>query len=164
MVALANRLPPTAAWPSVDRCALTPIPVHAGEAGALCVLESFEAVAFAVRRVFAITGVPAAASRGAHANAITQEFIVCLAGAVTVVVEDARESWSARLDGPHAGLYVPAMCWVELRDFAPGTSLVVLADTPWAEAEGAYYRDHDSWRRAIDQGRFPMPTDAIVEL
>jgi hypothetical protein len=164
MVALANRLPPIAAWPSVDRCALTPIPVHAGEAGALSVLESFEAVPFAVRRVFTITGVPAGASRGAHANAITQEFIVCLAGAVTVVAEDGGQSWSVRLDGPHAGLYLPAMCWVELRDFAPGTSLVVLADTPWSEAEGAYYRDHAAWRRAIEQARHPMPTDAIVEL
>lgn len=153
---------PAPSWPRIERRALTPIPVHAGEAGALAVLESFDAVPFSVRRVFTITGVPEGGARGGHANAITQEFVVCLSGGVTVVARDALHQWEARLTSPEEGLYLPPMCWVELRDFAADTVLLVLADTRWADARGAYYRDLESWQGAIE--RTPTTTDDIVEL
>lgn len=147
-----------AEWPSVERCALVSLPSHGGAAGRLTVLETHDAVPFTIRRAFSIADVPAGATRGGHANAITQELVVCLAGGVTVRARDARAEWSARLTDASVGAYLPPMCWVDLLDFAPGTVLLVLADTSWREAELAYYRDHAQWQRAIES------THAITEL
>jgi hypothetical protein len=114
------------------------------------VLESFDAVPFAVRRVFTIVGVPAGAARGGHANSVTQELIVCLAGEVTIRALDGSAEWQARLTSTGPAAYIPPMLWIDLLDFAPGTILVVLTDTAWSEAEAAYYRDESDWRRALD--------------
>jgi dTDP-4-dehydrorhamnose 3,5-epimerase-like enzyme len=133
------------ARPTVSDCRVMPLPHHADARGSLTVLERSTELPFEVRRTFIIAGVPPGAVRGQHANLVTTELLVCAAGAVTVRVEDGRSTRSIPLSPTGGAVLVPPSLWIELYDFAPGTALVVLADTDYRVARDAYIRDRARW-------------------
>jgi dTDP-4-dehydrorhamnose 3,5-epimerase-like enzyme len=133
------------ALPTVSDCRVLPIPQHADARGCLTVLDRTSEMPFDVRRTFIIAGVPPGAMRGQHANQVTTELIVCAAGALTVRVDDGQSSRSIPLSPSGGAVLVPPSLWVELRDFAPGTVVVVLADTDYRVARDAYIRDRARW-------------------
>ncbi len=130
---------------TVSDCRVLPIAQHADPRGCLTVLERGTALPFEVRRTFIIAGVPPGATRGQHANLVTTELVVCAAGALTVRVDDGRSSRSIPLSPTSGAVLVPPALWVELRDFAPGTVVLVLADTDYRVARDAYIRDRARW-------------------
>lgn len=136
------------AYAAVGDCRLITLPQHADTRGNLTVLERVSELPFDVRRAFVITNVPSGGSRGQHANMLTSELIVCASGALTVRVEDEHSSRSVPLSAASGALLVPATLWVELRDFAPGTVLVVFADTDYRDARQHYVRDRARWLEA----------------
>lgn len=133
---------------AVGDCRLITLAQHADTRGNLTVLERVSELPFDVRRAFVITNVPSGGSRGQHANMLTSELIVCASGALTVRVEDEHSSRSVPLSAASGALLVPATLWVELRDFAPGTVLVVFADTDYRDARQHYVRDRARWLEA----------------
>lgn len=133
---------------TVGDCRLITLPQHADTRGNLTVLERVSELPFDVRRAFVITNVPSGGSRGQHANMLTSELIVCAAGALTVRVEDEHSSRSVPLSAASGALLVPATLWVELRDFAPGTVILVFADTDYRDARHHYVRDRARWLEA----------------
>jgi len=141
----ARPFEPHADLPTVSDCRVLPMAQHADARGCLTVLERATDLPFDVRRTFIIAGVSAGAMRGQHANLVTTELIVCAAGALTVRVEDGRSSRSIPLSPIGGAVLVPPSLWVELRDFAPGTVVVVLADTDYRVARDAYIRDRARW-------------------
>ncbi|HNV76666.1 MAG: FdtA/QdtA family cupin domain-containing protein [Gemmatimonadetes bacterium] len=133
---------------SVGDCRLIGLPQHSDACGSLTVLERVSELPFDVRRALVITNVPTGGSRGHHANMLTSELIVCVAGALTIRVEDGRSSRSIPISSITGAVLVPATLWVELRDFALGTVVLVLADTDSRDARHAYIREHASWLEA----------------
>lgn len=131
--------------PAVRDCRIIPLPRHDDESGSLTVLECVSELPFDVRRAIVITNVPSRGSRGHHANMFASELIVCAAGAVTVRVEDGTSARSIPLSSQAGAVLVPPTLWVELRDFAPETVVVVFADTNHRDAKGAYVRDRGRW-------------------
>jgi hypothetical protein len=73
--------------------------------------------------------------------------IVAVMGSITVELDDGRERQTVDLRQPDIGLYVPAMLWSELVDFASGSIAVVLASIVFEEAE--YVRDHAEYLRLV---------------
>jgi hypothetical protein len=140
----------TATLADIAGCGLVTLARHVNGVGCLTVLEAFDVVPFPIKRVFTIAGVPTGASRGGHANAITRELVVCLNGAVTVGLSDGQHEWRTRLEPTGSGVLIAPMVWVDLLDFASDTILLVLADTTWSDAGGAYFRDERAWRRALE--------------
>jgi hypothetical protein len=126
---------------------------HDDSAGSLTVLERVAEIPFDVRRAIVISNVPAGGSRGHHANMGTSELVVCAAGALTVRVDDGVSSRSIPLSSQAGGVLVPPSLWVELRDFAPSTVVLVLADTDSRDARGAAIRDRTRWLESREVSR-----------
>ncbi len=133
------------ARPRVDDCRLIDIGHHADARGSLTVLERIAELPFDVRRAFVISDVPPGGIRGEHANTLTSELIVCVAGSLSLTVQDEHAVRTLLLSAQAQAVLVPPTLWVELRDFAPGTVVLVLADTEYDEARHGYIREHARW-------------------
>lgn len=102
--------------------------------------EGENALPFPIAKVLYMTDIRPDDVRGRHAHFRTQEVAVCLEGACSFDLDDGRgRRESLRLDRPDTALLLPPRVWRVYRDFAPGTKLLVIADTPYDEAD--YIRD-----------------------
>lgn len=136
------------ALPAVSDCRIIALPHHDDDRGTLTVLERVAELPFDVRRAFVITNVPAGGSRGHHANMMTSELVVCASGAVTVRIEDGTSARSIPLSSQTGAVLVPPGLWMELRDFVPGTVVLVFADTDYRDVRHATLRDRRAWLQA----------------
>jgi len=101
-------------------------------------------IPFKIKRVFWTYGTPKDVLRGQHANKATEEVLVALTGSITVETDTGRSTETFLLNSPTEGLYIPAMCWTNLR-FEEGTMAVCLASTDFDEAD--YVRDYAVFKR-----------------
>jgi hypothetical protein len=121
--------------------------------------DEVNALPFPIAKVLYTSDVRPGDVRGRHAHYRTQEIAVCLEGACTFDLEDGRgRTASVRLTTTEArdpeakpvppesprdtqpALLLYPFVWRTLRDFEPGTRLLVIADTPYDEAD--YIRDY----------------------
>ena len=111
--------------------------------GALIALEGGANLPFAIERVYYLYDTPADAQRGAHAHRALHQWVVCVAGACTILVDDGERRQQVRLDRPDLALHIGPGIWREMRDFGEGTVLMVLASQRYDE--GDYIRDYDAF-------------------
>jgi dTDP-4-dehydrorhamnose 3,5-epimerase len=117
----------------------------------LIALEAATGVPFAIERVYYIYATQPGVIRGLHAHRRLTQWAVCVAGACTMQLDDGRERADVRLDRPDVAVEIGPMVWHEMRDFEPGTVLMVLADAGYDEAD--YIRDHAEFERLVaEQG------------
>ena len=100
--------------------------IHADARGDLVALEHCENLPFEPKRVFFIKVNDQGKARGGHANSC-DEFIVALSGSVLVEVDNGFERGRVRLNTCDRGLWVRAGILIHLREFQPGTILLVCA-------------------------------------
>jgi hypothetical protein len=105
------------------------------ERGALTAIEAEKHVPFATRRVFYLHGVDSRATRGGHANAVSEQVLTALSGALTVELSDGLTTRTFVLDDPTRGVYMPPLHWIRMSGFRPGTVCLVLASTRFDPAE-----------------------------
>ncbi len=125
-------------------CCLIEIPTVSDERGSLTFAEGEGCIPFAVRRVFWIGDVPEGAQRGGHAHWTCAEVVVAVKGAFTMLLDDGNVRSEVRMDRANVGVLVPAGVWCELRDFAPGTLLVVMASEAY-DPQG-YVHDYEAYK------------------
>lgn len=106
--------------------------------GILAVSQCGQDVPFTVDRLFTVSA-PEGAVRGHHAHRQLQQFLICVHGAIEVVVDDGVRRQVYRLDHPSQALYLPAGIWGEQTYLEQGSVLAVLCDAPYDEAD--YLRD-----------------------
>lgn len=124
------------------------LPNFANALGTLCVAEFSEHVGFWPRRFYFMTDVPPGSVRGVHAHKRLRQCLFCLKGAVTVDLERRGRRYSFRLGRPTDALLIPPGCWRELRDFAAGTVVGVLASTEYDPSDYIYeYDEFLAWDR-----------------
>lgn len=111
--------------------------------GNLTAAEVGRELPFAPQRYFLVMDVPSHETRGAHAHRRCEQFLVCVAGACSVVVDDGRERLEVRLDDPCLGLYVPPRVWAIQYGYTRDAVLMVLASHPYDADD--YIRDYDSY-------------------
>ncbi len=133
--------------PSLDDARLIELPRIQSESGFITPVQAHVEIPFDLARVFFLYDIPAGANRGGHAHRRLEQVIVAAMGAITVELDDGSGRRTVELRQPNVGLYVPAMLWSELVDFASGSIAVVLASLPYEEEE--YVRDHDEYRRLV---------------
>ena len=125
------------------------MPVVRDARGNLIALEGGDELPFAIARAYFLFDTSPGAERGFHAHRELEQLAFCVAGACTVVIDDASERRSVRLDAPHKALYIGPGLWREMRDFSAGAVLMVLASHPYDEAD--YIRDYDEFVAARRQ-------------
>ena len=125
------------------RPALVDMPMKPDGRGVLTFGQVGDHLPFVPRRYYAIMEVPDGKVRGEHAHRRQHGFMVCLAGALTVTLDDGESKQSWRLDGPEKGLYIPPMHWDTLSDFTPGAVVLCLSSGEFDE--GDYIRNYDEF-------------------
>ncbi|MCJ2011956.1 sugar 3,4-ketoisomerase [Methylobacterium sp. J-076] len=126
---------------------LLPQVVHRDIRGNLVSFEEFGNAPFFPKRVFVITVDRPGPDRGGHANSC-DELISVISGAVTVEVDNGRDCRSVRLEGYDEALWIRAGVMIGLRDFAPGTALLVCASERYEDTRH-YDRPRMTMTRAL---------------
>lgn len=106
--------------------------------GQLGVIE-FSNIQFVPRRLFWISSVPSNSIRGSHAHIECLQLVIVQAGAVEYRTIDAVGTENSGILQTGDQLFVPAMTWLELKNFAEGAVVAVLASHPYDEND--YIRD-----------------------
>ncbi len=104
-------------------------------------------IPFKPRRFFSIMHVPSKDVRGAHAHHLCEQFLVCQAGSVAVLIDDGYVREEVVLDCPELGLYLPPMVWSVQYKYTPDALLLVLASRPYEQED--YIRNYDEFRELI---------------
>lgn len=116
---------------------------HGDDRGMLVSLEQERNVPFDIRRVYYIFATQPDVHRGRHAHRHLRQLAVALRGAVTIRVDDGRDSAEFVLDDPSEGLLLGDMMWRELYDFSDDCVLMVLADRLYDPDD--YIVDYDAF-------------------
>jgi len=106
--------------------------------GSITVGEFERSIPFAARRYFMVFGVPSVETRGEHAHRKCSQFLVCVHGQVSVVVDDGKQRQEFLLDRPDIGLLLPPMVWGTQYKYSSDALLLVFA---------SHYYDPDDYIR-----------------
>jgi UDP-2-acetamido-3-amino-2,3-dideoxy-glucuronate N-acetyltransferase len=120
---------------------LIELPYFADFRGSLSFAEFPGLLPFLPKRYFLTYNVPSQEVRGEHAHRECHQFLVCVAGNCSVIVDDGHNRVETVLDRPTLGIYIPPMVWsVEYRHSLQ-TVLMVLASDAYNPED--YIRDYD---------------------
>ncbi len=111
--------------------------------GKLAAGEFGDQIPFVPKRYFMVFDVPGKDVRGEHAHRRCQQFLVCIRGSVTVVVDDGTTAEEVQLREPDNGLFVPALTWAVQFKYSADAVLLVFASEHYDAAD--YIRDYDEF-------------------
>src|SRR6185503_6966481 len=115
-------------------------PLMRDERGSLSFAQIGDQLPFTPVRYFLLFDVPDGAARGAHAHISLQQYVVCVHGRCTVVLDDGEQKGQFELSTPTSGLYVPPMTWVTVLPESSDTVVLALASDVYDA--GDYVRDY----------------------
>lgn len=122
--------------------------VNRDERGTLVVGEVPLSLPFVAARFFYVAGVPQSSRRGLHAHKMCHQFLVCVSGSLTAVVDDGSSSREFRLTQGDYGLYMPPLTWGGQFDFTADAVLLVLASHPYDQND--YIHSYDEFLSVRD--------------
>lgn len=79
--------------------------------GELTVGEFEKDIPFVPKRFFTVYGVPSRETRGEHAHKVCDQFLVCVKGSCSILLDDGKNRAEVLLDRPGIGVYMPARIW-----------------------------------------------------
>ncbi len=121
--------------------------IGSNDIGQLAVAEG-ESLPFAVKRAYWTFGVPSNKIRGHHAHYDLQQLIVAVHGSLEMTVETPdRVRHVFLLDRPDQALYIPRMCWREIK-FSADAVLLCLASQEYAESD--YIRSYYDFVKLVE--------------
>jgi acetyltransferase-like isoleucine patch superfamily enzyme/dTDP-4-dehydrorhamnose 3,5-epimerase-like enzyme len=132
---------------SVKGVTLHRLPLVEDLRGRLTAGEFVDQIPFAPLRYFLVFDVPGKEVRGEHAHRRCHQFLVCLRGSVSVVVDDGMTSEELELNEPNLGLHVPPMVWAIQYRYTADALLLVFASDHYDAAD--YIRDYAEFRAAL---------------
>jgi len=131
---------------------LVDLPVVEDLRGRLTFAEIGQRLPFAPKRFFLVYDVPTREVRGEHAHRELEQFLVCIRGGVSVVVDDGSgRRAQIRLDSPSRGLHVPAGVWSVQYQYSEDAVLLVFASDVYDA--GDYIRDYDEFLKYVQTAR-----------
>lgn len=95
--------------------------------GDLSVGEFVKDIPFTPKRYFLVYNVPSEKTRGEHAHYKCHQFLICVSGQCTVVVDDGKKRAEVLLDTPGKGIYIPALIWGIQYKYSNDAVLLVFA-------------------------------------
>jgi len=132
---------------SVPSVRLISLPQYADMRGQLTVAEFAEHLPFTPQRCFFVNRVPSRDVRGEHAHRRCAQFLLCVNGSLSVVVDDGHGRDEHRLDSPNRGLYLPPMVWGTQYRYSEDAVLMVLASLPYDADD--YLRTYSEFLAAV---------------
>jgi WxcM-like, C-terminal len=117
---------------------LLPLPRIFDDRGNLSFIEAQRHIPFKIARAYWIYDVPGGEKRGGRAFRTGEEFLIALSGSFDVEVDNGTETTRFPLNRSYMGVYIPAMHWRTIDNFSTNSLCLVLASTPYEEADYIY--------------------------
>lgn len=117
--------------------------------GNLSAVEFEKEFPFHPKRYFVVYDVPSKKIRGEHAHKICQQFLVCVKGSCSLVVDDGEKRFEYHLNAPDKGLYIPPMIWSIQYKYSSDAVLLVFASHEYDADD--YVRKHDEWLNELSK-------------
>lgn len=111
--------------------------------GDLAALEWEKELPFNPKRIFFVYNVPNSSVRGEHAHKICHQFLLCVHGSISVVVDDGNNREEYLLNQPHIGIHIPPEVWGIQYKYSSDAVLLVLASHEYDSDD--YIRDYDKY-------------------
>ena len=127
----------------VGGCAICELPLIFDLRGNLSVAEYQKNVPFKAERFFWVFGVPSGEVRGEHAHRVCQQYLICVKGSLSVILDDSIKRREVLLDKPNLGLYIPAGVWGVQYKYSQDAVLFVIASDMYDSAD--YIRNYDDF-------------------
>lgn len=115
--------------------------------GSLSVGEFERTIPFKAQRYFLVFDVPSSETRGEHAHRLCHQFIICIKGSCSVVVDDGEQSAEFLLNRPNFGVYLPPMTWGIQYKYSSDAVLLVFASEYYDSDD--YIRDYNEFLAVI---------------
>ncbi|WP_131782838.1 WxcM-like domain-containing protein [Legionella gresilensis] len=110
--------------------------------GDLTVGEFLKVIPFIPKRYFVVFNVPSEKTRGEHAHYNCHQFLVCIKGSCSVVVDDGKARSEVTLESPDIGLYLPPLTWgIQYKYSSDSVLLVFTSDYYDADDYIRNYKD-----------------------
>jgi UDP-2-acetamido-3-amino-2,3-dideoxy-glucuronate N-acetyltransferase len=133
----------------VEGVRLIEMPIVEDLRGMLSFGEIGDHLPFAPKRYFLVYAVPTKEVRGEHAHRRLDQFLLCVQGSLSVVVDDGTRRGEVTLDRPELGLLIPAGVWGIQYRYTRDAVLLVLASDVYDGAD--YIRSYDEFERYVEE-------------
>jgi UDP-2-acetamido-3-amino-2,3-dideoxy-glucuronate N-acetyltransferase len=128
---------------------LIDLPLVEDMRGNLSVAEIEKGLPFIPKRCFWVFDVPDKRVRGEHAHRVQFQFIVCLRGSLSIMVDDGFGRAEFLLDRPNRGILIPPKVWSVQYKYSANAVEIVFASDIYDSAE--YIRDYDEFLHLMEQ-------------
>lgn len=103
--------------------------------GSLTVGNFLKEIPFRPLRYFLVFNVPENELRGEHAHKECHQFLICVKGSISVVLDDGREKNEFILDSENKGVYIPPKTWGKQYNYSKDAVLLVFASHYYDEKD-----------------------------
>jgi UDP-2-acetamido-3-amino-2,3-dideoxy-glucuronate N-acetyltransferase len=134
----------------IGGCRLYELPLIPDMRGSLSVAEYQNHIPFIPKRFFWVFDVPSREVRGEHAHKELHQYMICIKGAVSVVLDDSKARCEVVLDKPNIGLHVPPKVWGIQYKYSSDAILLVLASDVYSSKD--YIRDYAEFLNYMKNG------------
>lgn len=134
----------------VGDCVLYQLPLVHDMRGDLSVVEYEKHIPFVPQRCFWVFDVPSTEIRGEHAHKTLHEYLICIRGSLSVVVDDGVVRKELVLDKPNVGLYLPPKVWRVHYKYSQDAVLLAFASAPYDP--GDYLRNYAEFKCYLERG------------
>jgi len=128
---------------TIDDAILIELPRFMDPRGNLSFVEQNNNIPFEIQRTYWIYDVPGGEDRGGHAYKSTDEFIIAIAGAFDVTVDDGKQKKTFTLNRSYYGLYIPKGLWRTMDNFSSASLALEFANTKYDRKD--YVEDYNEY-------------------
>lgn len=128
---------------NVGECFIQNMPAFSDIRGDLVVGEVEKQIPFTPKRWFMVHNVPSKEVRGEHAHRECSQFLVCVSGSVSCVVDDGKNKVEVLLDTPSKGLLISPKVWGIQYKYSKDAVLCVFASHSYDSDD--YIRSYDEF-------------------
>ena len=123
------------------------LPIVSDLRGSLTFAEYEESLPFVPKRYFLVFNVPSRDIRGEHAHRECHQFLICVKGSCSVVVDDGQNRAEVLLNRPNLGIHIPPLVWATEYKYSEDAVLLVLASDVYKAED--YIRDYDLFLKEV---------------
>jgi UDP-2-acetamido-3-amino-2,3-dideoxy-glucuronate N-acetyltransferase len=145
----SNKIPEAQPDLTVSEARIIDLPLVVDLRGCLTFAEYDKHLPFSPKRYFIIYDVPTIEVRGEHAHIEQHQFLICLRGSCSVVIDDGRNRDEVLLNRSNLGLYIPPMIWATQYKYSSDAILMVLASDIYNNED--YIRDYDRYLEMVEE-------------
>lgn len=106
---------------------------------------------FVPKRFFLVYDIPNKKVRGEHAHKTCKQFLVCIKGKVTALVDDGKKRRQIELDSPEKGLYIPKMIWGTQYNYSEDAVLLCFASKEYNNSD--YIRSYQEYIKIVKKNK-----------